>query len=380
MAKLSPEDAGAQIKGRPPAVAIAMAAAMDDWAAVRREKLRDLVGAQRLTQAARAADPDPWRTGLRSALDLPEQQARLGALRALASSAQIDALPPVSLVLLGSALVDAGGPEVAERILRQAQQRHPGDLELNYHLALCLEKLARREEAIRYYTAARAIRPETGHDLAHALDLTGQWPDAVAIFQDLTRLRPDNGRHLMCLGQTLKKRGRSREAAVVLEAAIAALRELIRQRPDDDWAHANLGSAFSSVGKLDEALAEHRESIRLRPDEASHYRSLAEALVAGGKPDEAIAAIREALRIKPDYTAHGTLASAYSMQGKLNEAIAEYRTAVSLQPDYRTQVHEGTSATFCATRGRQRKRRRSTLSQAGSTQRASTCALASWDA
>ena len=37
VAKLSPEDAGAQIKARPPAVAIAMAAALDDWAAVRRE-------------------------------------------------------------------------------------------------------------------------------------------------------------------------------------------------------------------------------------------------------------------------------------------------------------------------------------------------------
>ncbi len=81
VAKLSPEDAGAQIKARPPAVAIAMAAALDDWAAVRREKQRDQAGAGRLTQAARAADPDPWRTGLRSALDLPERQARLGALR-----------------------------------------------------------------------------------------------------------------------------------------------------------------------------------------------------------------------------------------------------------------------------------------------------------
>jgi serine/threonine-protein kinase len=257
LAKSPPTDAGIWIKSRPAAVAIAMAAGLDDWAAVRREKQRDREGAQQLTEAARAADPDPWRTGLRNALDLPEQQERLDALRTLPRSAEFDLLPPVSLVLLGTALSDAGDPQTAESVLRQAQRRHPGDVEINYTLALCLEKLARREEAIRYYTAARAIRPETAHALAHALDLKGEWPEAVESFRELARLRPTSGRHFMCLGETLKKRGRIREAGIALDAAIAAVREVIRQRPDDAWAHATFGSALRSTGKIDEALAEY---------------------------------------------------------------------------------------------------------------------------
>ena len=69
----------------------------------------------------------------------------------------------MSLDLLGRALKDAGDPAGAEAVLRRAQQRHPGDVWINYDLASSLEKLARREEAIRYYTAARSLRPETAH-------------------------------------------------------------------------------------------------------------------------------------------------------------------------------------------------------------------------
>jgi tetratricopeptide (TPR) repeat protein len=310
-----------------------MAAALDDWASVRREKMRDRVGALRLTEAARAADPDPWRNRLRDALDLPERHDRAEALRALARSAEIDKLPPVSLTLLGSALTEAGDPQTGEGILRAAQRLHPGEVELNYCLALCLEKLARRDEAIRYFTAAHSIKPATGHALAHALDAKGEWPEAIEIFRDLTRRRPMVGRHLMCLGTTLKKRGRAGEATSALNAAIAALRENIRQRPDDNWAQYNLGSALLRLGKFDAAVAAYREAIRLRPDEPMHYVGLASTLVEQGNVEAAMPLIREAMRLKPDYESHAALADALSKRGKLEEAIAEYRIANRLQPD-----------------------------------------------
>jgi hypothetical protein len=74
--------AGAQIRDRPADVALALAAVLDDWAAVRRDKRKDAEAARRLSAAARLADPDPWRCDLRDALDLPEPKARLAALRA----------------------------------------------------------------------------------------------------------------------------------------------------------------------------------------------------------------------------------------------------------------------------------------------------------
>ena len=216
---LPPGEAGAKIQARPTTVAVTLAAVLDDWAAVRRDS-RDRPGAERLAQLARDADPDPWRGGLRTALDISDQPKRLDVLRELARAAEIDKLAPVSLNLLGSALLDAGDPQAAEGVLRQGQRRYPGDVWLNYNLALCLEKLARREEAIRYYTAVRSIQPETAHELAHALQEKGEMDEAIAVFRDLERLRPKNTRHLICLGVVLRVQGRSKEAAGVLEAAV----------------------------------------------------------------------------------------------------------------------------------------------------------------
>jgi eukaryotic-like serine/threonine-protein kinase len=330
---LPPAEVGARIRAMPATVAVSLAAALDDWAANRRKGRGGRAEVVRLSQAVRAADLDPWRTGLRDALDRPEKQERLDGLRTVARSADFDALPPVSLDLLGSALLGTDDPQAAERVYREAQHRYPGDLALNYGLAECLRRLARRDEAIRYYTAARAIRPETAHDLAHALVSKGEWAEAIAIFQDLTRLRPDNGRHFLCLGTALRTRHRNEEANVAIDAAIRALRENIRRRPDDAWIHYTLSNALLARGSLDEAIVECRESIRLKPDNESAYTSIASILIGKGKLDEAIVQIREAMRIRSDDYAHALLATVLEKQGKLEEGIAEYRIAVRLQPD-----------------------------------------------
>ena len=233
LANMSPAEAGAKIKARPASVALALAAALDDWAAIRRGRRADAAGAARLSEAARAADPDPWRTELRTALDQSDKAARLTALQALAKAANSDELGAISLHLLGTGLNDAGDRTRAESVLRTAQQRYPRDVWVNYALGTVLEKLSRRDEAIRFYTAARSIRPETAHELAHALEKRGESDEAIAVFRDLKRLRPGNVKHLGCLGQVLKAKGLSREADETLEAAVAAGREAIRLKPDD---------------------------------------------------------------------------------------------------------------------------------------------------
>ena len=65
VAKLPAAEAGAMIKARPPSVATALAGALDDWAATRRDKRKNAAGAASLSQVACVADPDPWRTDLR---------------------------------------------------------------------------------------------------------------------------------------------------------------------------------------------------------------------------------------------------------------------------------------------------------------------------
>jgi eukaryotic-like serine/threonine-protein kinase len=329
---MPPTEFGARIKALPATVAVTLSAALDDWARVRRDKRHDRPGALRLSQAARAADPDPWRDRLRDALDAAEGQQRLDALRELAGSAQVDDLPAVSLDLLGSALREAGDAQRAEAVLRRAQRRRPDDVWLNYNLAECLQRLARRGEAIRFYMAARAIRPEVAHELAHALESSGEFEEAIAVFQELTRIRPGNGRHLRCLGLALRRRGRAREADTATGAAIAVLREEIRQRPEDLWAARNLSLTLSDLGKHDEAIAELRKALLIRADDAELHDALGEVLRRLGKSDAAIEEFRAAIRLKHDLSRpHFNLGEALAFdKNDYTQAEAEFREGIRL--------------------------------------------------
>src|SRR6516165_4430906 len=289
IAALPPAEATARIKGRPPAVATALVSALDEWASVRRNWSKDKVGAGRISEIAGGADPDPWRNALRTALDQPDRAARLTTLKGLVKDARFDELGPVSLDLLGAALDAAGDRAAAEAVLRAAQRRHPDDVWVNYNLARVLEALGRSDEAVRYYTAARSIRPETAHELAHALENRGESDEAIEVFRQLCKIRARNGRHLSCFGTVLRARGRVEESGKILDSAIAALREEIQLHPDHVNAHMNLGHALATQGKHDEAIAEYRTAIKLKPDDAKAHGGLGNALGAQGKLDGAIA-------------------------------------------------------------------------------------------
>ena len=334
IAALPAAEAAARIKGRPPAVATALVSALDDWASVRRDRREDKAGARRLSETAGGADADPWRHALRTALDQPDGAARLAALKGLVKDARFDELGPVSLDLLGNALTAAGDRAAAEAVLREAQRRHPDDVWVNYNLAGVLAAPGRTDEAVRYYTAARSIRPETAHELAHALEQRGESDEAIEVFRRLCLIRSRNGRHLNCFGKALQDRGRVEESGKILEAAIAALRDEIQLHPDHVSAHFNLGNALNAQGKHDEAVAECRTAIKLRPDFAEAHINLGNALHDQGKLDEAIAECRTAIKLNPDDArAHLNLGNALGAQGKLDEAIAECRTAIKLKPD-----------------------------------------------
>ena len=68
---LSAEQAGTRIRSRKPVLALALASALDDWAAVRRGQRNDIPASRRLLMVARTADPDAWRNRLRRWLTRP---------------------------------------------------------------------------------------------------------------------------------------------------------------------------------------------------------------------------------------------------------------------------------------------------------------------
>lgn len=159
---LQPTDAGNRIVEAP--IAAEMVDAIDQWTFVRRmTNAKDVSKARHLSAVARAADPDPWRCRLRDALDLEatDREGARATFRELAANAPEEPLHRESISRLAYALGQLGEREREATLLRGVQRAHPDDFWINHDLARSLMRAGQPEEAVRFYTAALAVRPRS---------------------------------------------------------------------------------------------------------------------------------------------------------------------------------------------------------------------------
>ncbi len=336
--ELEPDAAAAQIRTRPAGVIPMLTGALDDWAARRRKaRPKDIESLRRLIAVARAADPDETRNRLRAVWLQSEGKAQREPLLALAKEADPGQWPVQTLTLLATALLDADEPAAAAKLLDRAQAHDPGDVWINHTLGRCLERVQppRLDDAIRFYTAARALRPDTAHDLAHALHRRGQDDEALAVFQDLTERNPDIGRHWACMATLQEGMEDHAGAWVALGRADDIFRRTLHRRPDDVATHVNLAGVLGSVAHNYLAAAiEYRAALTRDPENAQAHFGLGNALRGQGKLDEAAASYRAAIRIRPEFgPAHNNLGYILLRQGNVDGAIAEGRESLRLEPD-----------------------------------------------
>jgi tetratricopeptide (TPR) repeat protein/tRNA A-37 threonylcarbamoyl transferase component Bud32 len=343
-------------------IASSLASALDDWAVVRADIDKGFTErSKRLVRRAMEADSDPWRRDLRTAI-LADDTA---PLLALAASAQESDLPPVTAIVLAKALARLQHGEESLAVLQRSVEHHPADFPLLLQLGRQLldAKPRRVNEALRYLTAAHALRPES----ESVLDLLSMsffdakdFDQAISMARESLRLDPGNARAWGTLGANLHAKGdldksieyfrkaieidpgfavaylslgQSLDEKGDLDAGIASIRKAIEIEPGYPFAHGNLGVLLARKGDLDAAIASERKAIEIEPTGAAWHNNLGADLHAKGEMDAAMESFRKAIEIDPQFAqAHRNLGLALSDKGDLDAAIESYRKSIELDP------------------------------------------------
>ena len=234
-----------------------LTAALDQWGRTKLET--DAAGGARLLGIAAKADPDPWRRRFR----VPEMLRDRAALEELAGRPEAAEQPPWVVALLGDALARAGAADKAVDVLQAAQQRRPDSFWLNHELAYYLVRLTppRREEAVGYYRAALALRPNSPgvwNNLGVELHALGRPAEAGVAYRKAVELQPDYFYAWNNLGNALSAQAKFAAA----EEALQKARDLWPEYPE---AHNNLSAVLNDQGRFVEAEAEARKAVELAP-------------------------------------------------------------------------------------------------------------------
>jgi serine/threonine-protein kinase len=219
----------------------------------------------------------------------------------------------------------------AERGLREAARLTPSNADAHHDLGAVLADLNRLDEAIREFTAARAIAPDDPKihkNLGQALGKRGNWGEAEKSLREAIRLAPDDAEMHNDLGFTLYSQRR-------FDAAITSFRKALDLRPDFVVALINLGNALDEQGHPDEAIDAYRKAIKSDPNSAKAYNGLGIALYRKNDLAGAAAAYRDAIRVQPEFApGHYNLGDALCLQRDFAAGIAACEKAIEINPSY----------------------------------------------
>ena len=214
--------------------------------------------------------------------------------------------------VLGQALRKSGRLDKAAGQLRLAEEHKDHLPPLHDPLRAAMESLA-----------------TGGIDTMHrATDLAneGRYEEAVSLFEESLRIRPDLAETHASLGATLVKLGDPVEAEV-------HLRQALQLEPNNVKARFNLGVLAHRHGDFAGAVELFEANLRIRADHFDSHYGLGTDLVEIGRPQDAVRHLRRAIALRPDDArTYKKLARVLADDAAFEEAITVLRGAVERLP------------------------------------------------
>ncbi|WP_150133141.1 tetratricopeptide repeat protein [Acidisarcina polymorpha] len=314
---------------------------------------------QQFAEAARL-NPALASAHLHLGLALQAQQ-KPGALAELSSASQLAPDDPTIGVEFGKALSASDQDAQAIAIYRHLLDLHRGSAQVEYQLALALQRTNNVEAALPLFEKVVTADPNNAEALTNlglALTQVQRAKDAVPRLQQAVTLSPG----MVTAHQNLA--GAYIQLNQIADAIIQ-LRIALKLAPESPQLHYNLGLAFKmqddagsaipeleiaekenpsapeppyvlgvlymQSGRYADAAAELDRSLKLQPTNGDGWATLGSVDAKLEKLPEAAAALEEAIRQCPQQPdPHLTLATVLAKQGQTAEATAERKKAADL--------------------------------------------------
>ncbi len=236
---------------------------------------------------------------------------------------------------LGQVLEMTGKPAEATREFERALAEQPSSIDALLGLADAYRATgdSRAEATHRRALAQQPSYWAVYNQLGFFYYRGGRYAEAIPMFRETVRLRPDSVRAYNNLGAALFKTDRFSEARQAYQSSI-------RINPSDG-AYTNLGNLEYYVGNYRAAAAAFEEATKLTPGKYLYWANLADAYRwtpelksrAPGAYEKAAHLAEGELSLNPNNaTAHATLAICDAKLGKLDPARRHIQRALQIEP------------------------------------------------
>ncbi len=262
-------------------------------------------------------------------------------------------------------LIDTKRVDEAEKLLEQALQKFPKDIDLLISKGnLVYNYFEDYPKAIQAYRSALELEPDSAvtlSNLASSLRLNCEFEEAEQIARRALELEPDGATSWLRLINVLIDMKRIDEAESLIEQAllkfpkntfllvakgnllnnfienypkaIQAYRLALESEPDSAVTLINLASSLRLNGEFEEAEQVARRALKLKPDGTTSWLSLINVLIDTKRIDEAEKLLEQAVQKFPKDI--GLLVSKGNLFCEVDdypEAIQAYRFALEMKP------------------------------------------------
>lgn len=228
---------------------------------------------------------------------------------------------------LGAQLAARGQIEAAEKMLGKAAHLLPNDPEVRLSYATVLESSGKEVEAMAEYQEILRIDPDnaqTLYSLGLLEDRMGRIDKGLSLLHSAVLLDPQNFLIHYDLGVLYAKKEDFKNSAIYSKNALEHTSNFAE-------AYNNYGYALAQLGRYSEALEAVDKSLLLKPDSAAALDSKGFALFGLGCYEEALTAYKQALKEDPSIgEVYLHIAQTYEKLEQTKQSIAAYETYLEM--------------------------------------------------